>query len=97
MDLGLGEDFYDSFIEYQTRLLKVFDRMSGEYGFHVLNASRSVRSVAADLRRAVTKLIDEPSVVPEEKVSPIQPLREKAAVPSKTAANVVDLNKKVLP
>jgi dTMP kinase len=68
MDLHLGVDFYDSFIEYQTRMLKVFDRMAGEYGFHVLNASRSVRSVAADLRRAVAKLIDDPSV-PHESTS----------------------------
>ena len=59
MDLGLGEDFYDSFIAYQTRMLKVFDRMSGEFGFHVLNASRTVRSVASDLRRAVAKIVDE--------------------------------------
>jgi hypothetical protein len=70
--------------------------MSREYGFHDLNASRSVRSVAADLRRAVTKLIDEPAAS-EEKVSAIQPLREKTAGPAKTSANVVDLNKKVLP
>lgn len=62
MDLFLGEDFYDSFIAYQTRMLKVFDRMSGEYGFHVMNASRSVRSVAADLRRSVGKLIDEAAI-----------------------------------
>jgi hypothetical protein len=62
MDLHLGEDFYDSFIAYQTRMLQVFDRMSVEYGFHELNASRSVRSVAADLRRSVTKVIDEPSI-----------------------------------
>jgi dTMP kinase len=60
MDLHLGEDFYDSFIEYQTRMLRVFDGMSIEYGFHVMNASRSVRSVAADLRRSVAKVIDEP-------------------------------------
>jgi dTMP kinase len=59
MDLHLGRDFYDSFIAYQTQMLGVFDRMSSEYGFHVLNASRSVRSVAADLRRAVAKLLDE--------------------------------------
>jgi dTMP kinase len=59
MDLHLGGDFYDSFIAYQTRMLIVFDRMSAEYGFHVLNSSRSVRSVAADLRRAVAKLLDE--------------------------------------
>jgi dTMP kinase len=96
MDLGLGQDFYDSFIAYQTRLLKVFDRMGGEYGFHVLNASRSVRSVAADLRRALTKLVDE-TPGSEDRVSQLQPLREKPALPSKTPVNVVDLNKKILP
>jgi dTMP kinase len=57
MDIYLGQDFFDSFVEYQRRMLKVFDRMCN--GFHVLNASRSVRSVAADLRRSVAKLLDE--------------------------------------
>src|SRR4029453_3986957 len=59
MDLYLGQDFYDSFIEYQKRMPKDFDRMCGEFEFHVLNASRSVRSVAADLRRSVAKLLDQ--------------------------------------
>lgn len=58
MDLNLGEDFYDSFVEYQTRLLGEFDRMSGEYGFRVVDASRSIRRVAADLRRAVARVLD---------------------------------------
>ena len=65
MDLHLGDDFYDSFIAYQTRMLKVFDRMSAEFGFHVLNASRSVRSVASDLRRAVAKVVDETTTTDE--------------------------------
>jgi len=88
MDLHLGEDFYDSFIEYQKRMLKVFDRMSEEFGFHVLNASRSVRTVAEDLRTAVAKLIDETAGA-DERVSPIQPFRDKST-------NVIDLNKKAL-
>ena len=95
MDLHLGEDFYESFIAYQTRMLKVFDRMTSEYGFHVLNASRSVRSVAADLRRAIAKVIDEPPKSAEEKVSLLPALREKTA-PAKPAGNVVDLNKEAL-
>ena len=70
--LHLGDDFYDSFIAYQTRMLGVFDRMSTEYGFHVLNSSRSVRSVAADLRRAVAKLLDESAAVGLESASPQQ-------------------------
>jgi dTMP kinase len=72
MDLGLGEDFHDSFIEYQRRMLKVFDRMSSEFDFQVFNASRSVRTVAADLRRAVTKLLDESPTATEDNVSPFQ-------------------------
>jgi len=96
MDLYLGEDFYDSFIEYQTRMLKVFDRMTGEYGFHVLNASRSVRSVAADLRKAVMRVLDETGPSAEDNVSVIQPRRDKAAT-TKAGATLLDLNKKALP
>lgn len=96
MDLHLGDDLYDSFIEYQTRLLKVFDRLTDEYGFQVLNASRSVRSVGADLRRAITAVLEEPAPAAEENVSNIRTLTDKTA-PAIPATNLVDLNKKVLP
>ncbi|HKS08158.1 MAG TPA: hypothetical protein VJS13_01340 [Pyrinomonadaceae bacterium] len=96
MDLHLGDDLYDSFIEYQTRMLKVFDRLTGEYGFRVMNASRSVRSVGNDLRRAIAAVLDEPAPSAEDNVSNILPLPDKS-VPAKPATNLVDLNKKVLP
>jgi len=67
MDLNLGEDFYDSFIEYQSRLLKEFDRMTGEYGFRVVDASRPIRRVAADLRRAVARVLDKDEADDSEK------------------------------
>ena len=67
MDLNLGEDFYDSFVEYQSRLLKEFDRMAGEYGFRVVDASRSIRRVAADLRRAVARVIEKAEADESEK------------------------------
>ena len=95
MDLHVGEDLYDSFIEYQTRLLKVFDRLTGEYGFQVLNASRSVRSVGDDLKKAVMKVLEEPAPT-EDNVSVMQVLRDKAAA-AKPATNLLGLNKKVLP
>jgi dTMP kinase len=95
MDLHLGDDFYDSFIEYQKRMLKVFDRMSSEYGFHVLNASRTVRSVASDLRRAVTKLIDEPVTPTEDNVSQLQVVRDKPT-PAKSSVKPLDLTKEAL-
>ena len=95
MDLHLGEDLYDSFIEYQSRLLKVFDRLTGEYGFQVLNASRSVRTVAADLRHAVTRVLDEPAPTAEDNLSVIKSRRDQNG--AKPTTNLVHLNKKALP
>ncbi len=63
MDMRLGEDFYESFVEYQKRMLREFGRMSGEYGFRVVDASRSVKRVASDLRRAVARVVDDEGVV----------------------------------
>ena len=59
MDLGLGNDYYDSFIAYQKLLLKEFDRMSAEYGFKVIDASRPVRRVAGVLRRSISRVIED--------------------------------------
>ena len=62
MDLGLGNDYYDSFIAYQKLLLKEFDRMTGEYGFSVIDASRPVRRVGNELRRRISKVIEDKTV-----------------------------------
>lgn len=83
MDLYLGVDFYDSFMEYQRRMLRVFDRMSNEYGFHVVNASRSVRTVAADLRRSVGKLLDEPTSA----ARPRELVRGRSATPGRLSTH----------
>ncbi len=58
MDVYPGHDFYDSFIKYQSRMLTVFDDMTEEYGFHVVDASTSVRRVGATLRRVVARVIE---------------------------------------
>jgi dTMP kinase len=58
MDLGLGDDYYDSFIVYQKLLLKEFDRMKGEYDFQVVDASRPVKRVATALRSSIKRLIE---------------------------------------
>ncbi|HEX3145575.1 MAG TPA: hypothetical protein VHQ64_16495 [Pyrinomonadaceae bacterium] len=58
MDLGLGNDYYDSFVAYQKLLLKEFDRMKTEYNFQVIDASRPVKRVATSLRQLVKKVVD---------------------------------------
>jgi dTMP kinase len=66
MDLHLGSDYYDSFVAYQKLLLREFDRMSGEYGFQMIDTGRPVRRVAAELRRAVKRLIGDDTAVESE-------------------------------
>jgi dTMP kinase len=85
MDLGLGNDYYDSFIAYQKLLLKEFDRMSGEYGFRMIDASRSVRRVANELRRSISRVIEDDSPRREPTPEP----KEKAIPPAKPAVSTV--------
>lgn len=58
MDLHLGEDMYDSFVEYQNRLLAQFDRMVENYGFEMIDASRSIEDVFDDLKGRLLRLLD---------------------------------------
>lgn len=63
-DIGLAPDLYSSFRGYQTLLLKEFDGMAEPYGFAVIDAARSVEDVQAELRRAVSDLLDPTLLVP---------------------------------
>ena len=53
MDIGFSGDLYESFVQYQTRVLKEFDKMTDEFGFTVLNGSRSIKQVNQNLRRVI--------------------------------------------
>ncbi len=53
MDLRLGNDMFDSFKEYQARVLHQFESMTSEYGFQVIDADRPADEVADDLRLAI--------------------------------------------
>jgi len=57
MDLHLGEDMFDSFIEYQGRLLAMFDTMTGEYGFHVVDTSASIQNVSEEIKALLEPLL----------------------------------------
>ena len=53
MDLNLGEDLYDSFEKYQSRLIAEFDRMADEYNFVTLDAEADPMSIQRQLRERV--------------------------------------------
>ncbi|RIK64185.1 MAG: dTMP kinase [Planctomycetota bacterium] len=57
MDLGLGADPYDSFKKYQTMLLREYQKMADEFGFHVVNARWKPERIHMRLREIVTEFI----------------------------------------
>jgi dTMP kinase len=57
LDLHFGRDMYESFVRYQSRLIQVFDDMSGPYGFQVINASQSPAKVFESLQTAISKIV----------------------------------------
>ena len=56
MDLCLSRDLFESFFLYQALLSREFDWMTGEYGFHKVDANRAPEQVHADVQRLVAPL-----------------------------------------
>ena len=57
MDLPMGEDIYDSFMNYQSRVIEELDKLAREYGFQTIDASRDIDSNAEDLARRVEAVL----------------------------------------
>jgi dTMP kinase len=62
MDVPMGEDLYDSFVNYQGRIIRELDGLAREYGFQTLDATRDEDDIAAELCASVARvLIKRPS------------------------------------
>ena len=57
MDIMQRRGYYESYVEYQSQIISQFDAMSGEYNFHLIDATRSVHDVFVDLRDGIRRLI----------------------------------------
>jgi dTMP kinase len=58
MDLNLGEDPFDSFMAYQSRLLNAFEDLGADYDFRVVDGNRSIYEIQQDLRREIRDFLD---------------------------------------
>lgn len=58
MDLKLGEDFYDSFVEYQKRVLSEFDKMAKEFRFQVVDAAKGFEEVNRKLKEGILSVLE---------------------------------------
>jgi dTMP kinase len=57
MDMPMGEDLYDSFVNYQGSIIRELDGLAREYGFHTLDATRDVDDIADELCASVTRVL----------------------------------------
>ncbi len=58
MDMRLGRDIYDSFVNYQRRLLSEFHKMSDEFGFAVIETEpHDIDSVNKQLRKVIKGIL----------------------------------------
>lgn len=69
MDFLPHRDYYDAFVEYQTRLLAQFEAMVEEYSFHRVDATQSIRQVFRDLKAELKFVLAD--------MKPIAPLEAK--------------------
>src|SRR6516165_4310220 len=53
MHLALGTDIFDSFVRYQTRLIREYNRLAREFSFTTVDARKPIDEIQGDLRRHI--------------------------------------------
>jgi dTMP kinase len=54
MHLALGSDIFDSFVRYQSRLIREYNRLAREFGFVTVDARRPIEHIQGELRRHIS-------------------------------------------
>ncbi len=57
MDLGFSRDMFDSFLQYQTEVQKVFRRLQKTYRFTIVDGNCTVDEVNAELRKKISAVL----------------------------------------
>jgi dTMP kinase len=57
MDMHMGDDLFESFVNYQSRILAEFEKMIGPYNFLVIDAARPVGTISEQLKAYIRPLL----------------------------------------
>ena len=57
MDIRCADNYFDSFVVYQQKLMEQFEVMSQEYNFITIDANGSPQKVDIDLRKHITAML----------------------------------------
>ncbi len=66
MDIHPSTDLYDSFIDYQSDLINVFNHFAEEFGFKSVDAGRPVMEVFSDLQSHIRDLLEDQQPIIDE-------------------------------
>ncbi len=66
MDISPSDNLYDSFIDYQSKMITLFDQYAKEYDFITVNAGRPVMDVFSDLQNHIRQFLEDQQPVIEE-------------------------------
>lgn len=85
MDFLPHRDYYEAFVEYQTRLLAQFEAMIEEYDFHRIDATRSIREVFQDLMTELSEVLaDMKPISPQKAEQDLAEVKAEAKVTVKS-------------
>ncbi len=60
MDMRFGVDMYESFVKYQSLVIRAFDRMAARYEFKIIDATRTPDKIFGELQKNIEQLLDKP-------------------------------------
>lgn len=58
MHVALGSDIFDSFVRYQGRLIREYNRLAREFTFTTVDARQSIEQIQAELRGHIAAYLD---------------------------------------
>jgi len=60
LDLHMGQDLFDSFYNYQSRLIQEYDKLAKEFGFVTIDGRSEVEAIQDKIREEVKQFIGRP-------------------------------------
>lgn len=72
MDLHMGQDLFDSFVNYQSALIAEYDKLAKEFAFETIDARKEVDDIQEKIRDKVKDFLAKP----RPKKEPAEPARE---------------------
>ena len=57
MDLHMGQDLFDSFANYQSALIKEYDKLAKEFDFESVDAAKSVEEIHDKIKEKVKEIL----------------------------------------